>query len=87
MAALCPSRCAGTSGHHVNTAERHWLFIAVAVVVALFALLMRARLRANYPDDTSKQMQSMLGFLRGIAWFAGAIAAIVVLDLARIALT
>jgi hypothetical protein len=71
----------------VSTAERHWLFIAVAVVVALFALRMRARLRANYPDDRSKQMQSMLGFLRGIAWFAGAIAVIVLLDLARVALT
>jgi hypothetical protein len=63
------------------------LFIAVAAGVAAFALLMRARLRANYPDDTSKQMQSMLAFLRGIAWFAGAIALVVLADLARLALT
>jgi hypothetical protein len=71
----------------VSAAERHWLFSAVAVVVALFALFMRARLCANYPDDTSKQMQSMLGFLRGIAWFAGVIAIVVLADLARLALT
>jgi hypothetical protein len=71
----------------VSTAERHWLFIAVAVLVSLFALCMRARLRAHYPDDTSKQMQAMLGFLRGIAWFAGVIAVAVLADLARIALT
>jgi hypothetical protein len=71
----------------VSTAERHWLFIAVALAAALFALFMRARLRANYPDDTSKQMQSMLGFLRGIAWFAALIAVVVLVDLARIAFT
>lgn len=63
------------------------LFIAVAVGVAAFALLLRARLRANYPDDTSRQMQSMLGFLRGMAIFAALIAVVVALNLAWVALT
>jgi hypothetical protein len=71
----------------MSAAERHWLFIAVASAVACFAFFMRARLRANYPDDRSKQMQSMQAFLRGTAVFAACIAVLVLLDLARVTLT
>ena len=70
----------------MSASERLWFFMTVAGAVACFAFIMRARLRANYPTDTSRQMQSMLGFLRGIAWFAALIAVVVLFDLARVTL-
>ncbi len=67
----------------MGDAQTHLIFIAVALTVAVFLLLMRRRLRTQYPDDDSKQMRSMLGFMRGTAMFAGLMALVVAVDLAR----
>lgn len=63
--------------------QPHLIFIAVSLAVAAFLLLMRSRLRAQYADDDSKQMRSMLGFMRGTAMFAVLIAVVVGVDAAR----
>ena len=71
----------------MDTTAWHLVFIAVSAATAGFALLMRQRLRTNYPDDDSKQMRSMLGFLRGMAFVALAIAAVAAANLLRVTLT
>lgn len=71
----------------MDTTEWHLLFIAVSATTAGFALLMRQRLRANYPGDDSKQMRSMLGFLRGIAMLALVIVVLAAVNLLRMTLT
>jgi len=48
---------------------------------------MQRRLRLNYPGDDSKQMRSMLGFLRGIAMLAMAILVLAAANLLRVTLT
>lgn len=67
----------------MGEARTHLIFIAVALAVAAFLLAMRRRLRARYPDDDSRQMRSMLAFMRGMAAFAGVVAVVVAADLAR----
>ncbi len=67
----------------MDDVQTHLIFIAVSLAVAAFLLLMRARMRAQYPDDDSKQMRSMLGFMRGMAMFAVAIAVVAGVDALR----
>jgi len=50
----------------VDTTTWHLAFIVAAAATAGFALVMQRRLRLNYPGDDSKQMRSMLGFLRAL---------------------
>lgn len=71
----------------MDTTTWHLTFIIVSAATAGFALLMRQRLRANYPDDDSKQMRSMLGFLRGVAMLALAIVVVAAANLLRVTLT
>lgn len=71
----------------MGAVEAHLLFVAVSGATLIFTLLMRYRLRTGYPDDTSKQMQSMLGFLRGMAMFAGLVLVVALVDLVRVLVT
>lgn len=71
----------------MDTTAWHLVFIVVSAVTAGFALLMRRRLQTNYPDDDSKQMRSMLGFLRGVAMLALAIAVVAAANLLRVTVT
>jgi predicted MFS family arabinose efflux permease len=61
--------------------EWRLVFLFASLAIVAFALWMRHRLRTQYPDDTSKQMQSMLGFLRGTAVFAALIFCAVVIEM------
>lgn len=70
----------------MDTTTWHLVFIIVSGTTAGFALLMRQRLTANYPDDDSKQMRSMLGFLRGTAMLAAVIVVIAGANLLRMTL-
>lgn len=67
----------------MSDVQTHLIFIGVSLAVAAFLLLMRSRMRAQYPDDDSKQMRSMLGFMRGTAMFALLIAFVVGVDAVR----
>jgi uncharacterized membrane protein required for colicin V production len=68
----------------VNDVSAHLLFVLVCAVAIAFLMWMRHRLRTQYPDDDSRQMQSMLGFMRGMAIFAAVVLAIVLGDLVRV---
>ncbi len=71
----------------MDTTAWHLTFIVVSAVTAGFALLMQRRLRTSYPDDDSKQMRSMLGFLRGVAMLAMVIVVLAAANLLRVTLT
>ncbi|MCO5175978.1 MAG: hypothetical protein M9890_03245 [Thermomicrobiales bacterium] len=71
----------------MDTTGWHWTFIGVSAATAAFALIMRHRLMTQYPDDDSKQMRSMLGFLRGAAMLAILIIIIAGANLLRMTLT
>ncbi|MCC6935908.1 MAG: hypothetical protein IT333_05280 [Thermomicrobiales bacterium] len=71
----------------MDTTSWHWVFIGVSAATAAFALLMRHRLQTQYPDDDSKQMRSMLGFLRGSAMLAILVIIVAGANLLRITLT
>lgn len=62
----------------------HLVFVVVSASALAFLLIMRRRLRLNYPDDRSPQMQSMRGFIRGMAIFAALVLILVLGDLLRI---
>lgn len=64
----------------------HLMFLGVCAGAILFLLGMRHRLMAQYPDDESKQMQSMLGFMRSMAIFATIVLGVVLADLLRVLL-
>jgi membrane protein insertase Oxa1/YidC/SpoIIIJ len=68
----------------VGDVSTHLVFALVCVVAITFLLTMRVRLTTHYPDDQSKQMQSMLNFMRGMAIFAGLVLLLVIADLIRI---
>jgi hypothetical protein len=70
----------------MEDASTHLAFVLVSASAVGFLLFMRHRLKVNYPDDQSRQMQSMLGFMRGMAIFAGIVLVLVLVDLARVAL-
>ena len=70
----------------MDDVSTHLVFALVAAAAMAFLLFMRHRLIANYPDDRSKQMRSMLGFIRGMAVFAAVVLALALADLTRVAL-
>jgi predicted MFS family arabinose efflux permease len=61
--------------------EWRLVFLIASVAIVAFAVWMRHRLQTQYPDDTSKQMQSMLGFLRGTAVFSVLVFCAVVIEM------
>jgi hypothetical protein len=70
----------------VDDISTHLVFLLVSGGALLFLLLMRWRLVTRYPEDQSRQMQSMLGFVRAMAVFAAMVGALVLVNLARIVL-
>jgi hypothetical protein len=68
----------------VDDVTARLVFLTVTLIVLGFVLAMRARLRRQYPDDDSKQMQSMQGFLRGCGIFLTVVAALAGADLIRV---
>ncbi|HUG14737.1 MAG TPA: hypothetical protein VMM78_06920 [Thermomicrobiales bacterium] len=68
----------------MDDASARLAFVVVAAFALVFLLLMRRRLIANYPDDQSPQMRSMLGFIRGMAILAAIVLALALAELARV---
>lgn len=67
----------------MDDVQSHLVFIAVTLAVAGFLLVMRSRLERQYPDDDSRQMRSMLAFMRGTASIAALLALLVAADMVR----
>jgi predicted MFS family arabinose efflux permease len=65
----------------MSNTEWRLVFLVASLATIAFTLWMRHRLQTQYPDDHSKQMQSMLGFLRGMAVFAGLVFVVVAVEL------